>query len=173
MPRVTTSPVDVKIIPGGGFSVASGRDRQRALGSRLGSVPGRVDSRPQHVDDGCRNETPGNEEQPEDPISPCEKRRCGAVRKGRGRAVEKKWRGGDSPRRRVSPKRGRARSCASSWSCIWSTGGGPILVRRAASRVHREDISPTVQCCGRGWRRAVRPCGNGNARTPPSTTLGR
>lgn len=87
--------------------------------------------------------------------------------------MERKWRGGNSYRARVSPKWVRVRSCASSWSCIWCTGGGPTLVRRAASRAHREDISPMVRYCGRGWRRAVRPCGNVNALTPLSTTLGR
>lgn len=81
--------------------------------------------------------------------------------------------GGNSCRMRVSPKRVRVRSCASSWSCTWCTGGGPTPVRRAASRAHRGDISPMVRCCGRGWRRAVRPCGNVNAPIPLSTTLGR
>lgn len=174
MPRVTTGPVDVKTITGpGGFPVAGGRIRQQALDSRLGSALVPVDSRPQPVGDGCRNETVESRERPERVLSPCEERGCGAVRKRGGRAVEREWRGGHSRGRRVSPKWVRVRSCASSWSCTWCTGGGPTLARRGASRAHREDISPMVQCCERGWRRAVRPCGNVNALTTLSTTLGR
>ena len=167
----------MKTITGpGGFPAAGGRGRQRALGSRLGSALVPVDGRPQPVDDGCRNETRKRKEPDRACDFATQKRRCGAVRKYGVRAVEMEWRGVGPHRRRVNPKRARVRSCASSWSCTWCTDGGPTPVRRAASRAHREDISPMVRCCGRGWRRAVRPCGNVNALTPlspPSVDEGR
>ena len=138
------------VLPQGEDRVSRGRRTRPTTGDlRLDVAPRRVDSRPLPVDARIRDRC---------------RRACRVGREWPLWLVESP---GFSPR---PVPDGPARSCASSSSCTSRTGGGPTRVKRAASRVPREDRSPTVQYCGLGWRRAERPCGNSSRPQPFPTT---